>query len=380
MNRYAILLTMRYASIVFLLCAGFAVAPAQQSNSAQLMGSAMSAQQRGDYATAIQDYGEYLKLHPNDVEAKVNLGAALVHENQFDEGIAMYKSALPSIPEKTPILMNIALAYYKKGDLQNAHDQFASLHQSRPDDVRFAILLGDTDIRLKKSEEAIALLEPMETANAENLDFEYVLGTAMISGGRRRDGVDRLEKVAKAGNSADTYLLAGGTLIDLNEFGRASVDMDAALHLNPKLPNIYYLAGAAHYKNGDIPIAEEDFRQALQIDPNNFDANLNLGAILYKRRDMDNSKIYLERAVQLKPKDLLARYESAMWKSTAGQYEVAAQELEALSKDDPDWLEPHVELATLYYKLHRPQDGAKERAIVDQLTAKQQSAGPKGAP
>jgi hypothetical protein len=44
-------------------------------------------------------------------------------------------------------------------------------------------------------------------------------------------------------------------------------------------------------------------------------------------------------------------------------------------KSDPDWLEPHVELATLY-RLHRPDDGAKERQIVDRLTAKQQEQGP----
>ena len=67
---------------------------------------------------------------------------------------------------------------------------------------------------------------------------------------------------------------------------------------------------------------------------------------------------------------------SHMLKSTSGDYETAARELEQLAKDDPDWLEPHVELATLYYRLHRPDDGAKERQIVDRLTAKQQEQGP----
>jgi hypothetical protein len=33
-------------------------------------------------------------------------------------------------------------------------------------------------------------------------------------------------------------------------------------------------------------------------------------------------------------------------------------------------------LATLYYRLHRHEDGAKERQIVDSLTAKQQPQGP----
>jgi hypothetical protein len=47
-----------------------------------------------------------------------------------------------------------------------------------------------------------------------------------------------------------------------------------------------------------------------------------------------------------------------------------------LEKGDPNWLEPHVELAPLYYKLHRPEDGQRERDLVDQIQAKQQQAGP----
>jgi hypothetical protein len=39
-------------------------------------------------------------------------------------------------------------------------------------------------------------------------------------------------------------------------------------------------------------------------------------------------------------------------------------------------VEPHIELANVYYRLHRPEDGAKERQIVAQLTAQQQTKGP----
>jgi len=50
--------------------------------------------------------------------------------------------------------------------------------------------------------------------------------------------------------------------------------------------------------------------------------------------------------------------------------------LEGLEKADPNWLEPHVELAPLYYKLHRADDGQRERNMVDDIQAKQQQAGP----
>jgi tetratricopeptide (TPR) repeat protein len=220
------------------------------------------------------------------------------------------------------------------------------------------------------------MLEPLETANSSNPDFEYILGAALIKAGHRREGVSRVEKAAQLGNSADAYVLAGATLLDLNEFEPARHDLETALQLDSALRGLHTLVGMARDKTGDQKGAEPMFRQALQENPDDFDANLYLGALLYKQRNLDEAKIYLDRALKLRPDDLMARYESAILKSTSGDLEAAAKELEAVVKQNPDWLEPHVQLASLYYKLHRPADGAKERAIVDKLNADQQAKGP----
>jgi|HubBroStandDraft_1064217.scaffolds.fasta_scaffold29395_2 tetratricopeptide (TPR) repeat protein len=363
-------------SIAAIFSLSVSLALAQQPDPEQLLNSAIEAQQHGDYQTAIRDYRKLLELRPNTVEAKVNLGAALVHVGDFDGAIAMYKSALPSMSQKNGVLRDLALAYYKKGDFQNANEQFEALHTAQPNDIRITILLGDTDVRLGKPATAVTLLEPLENTNSHNLDFEYAYGFALIKAGKRRDGVERIEKVAKSGNSADSYLLAGSTRLDLNDFEAARTDLEAALRLDPKLPDIYTLLGTARDKTGDTANAETAFREALKRNPDDFNANLYLGAILYKRRALDEAKPYLNRALQLNPTSSMARYESAMLESTAGQYEAAAQALEKLVKDDPNWLEPHVELASLYYRLHRPADGAREREIVDKLTADQQAQGP----
>ena len=75
----------------------------------------------------------------------------------------------------------------------------------------------------------------------------------------------------------------------------------------------------------------------------------------------------------VKSHTLMARYESAMLASAEGKYEVAAKQLENLTQENPDWLDPHVELAALYYKLGRKQDGARERSTIDRLMKEQQS-------
>jgi tetratricopeptide (TPR) repeat protein len=363
-------------TLVLVVAAFFNAAQAQQLNPEQLLNRAMAAQQRGEYAAAIRDYKRVLALRPHMVEAKVNLGAALAHEGQYDAAIQMYKSALPQLAQKNPVMMNIALAYYKKGDFNAAREQLQTLHDAQPEDVRTAILLGDTDIKSGKAEEAVSLLAHFEATNAQNLDFEFVYGSALVNGGKRRDGVAWLEKAAAAGNMADAYMLAGATLLKLNEYEQARRDLENALRLNPRLPGLYTLVGTARDKTFAVAEAEAAFREAIKSNPNDFDANLYLGAILCKRRELDEAKIYLDHALQLNPASSMARYEDAMLKSTSGEYATAAQELEKLVKDDPAWLEPHVELATLYYKLHRDEDGANERKIVEKLTAEQQKQGP----
>jgi tetratricopeptide (TPR) repeat protein len=366
---------MRAVLLFFAFFAALAAAQ-QQPDPDQLLKSAIDAQQRGDFPAAIRDYRRVLELRPDTIEASVNLGAALAHVGRFDEAIKMYRSALPSLTDKNPVLMNLALAYYKKGDFQNAREQFEAVHKSEPKDVRVAILLGDTDVRLGKANAALAMLEPLEAANESNMDFEYVFGSALISNGRRREGISRIEKVAESTHSADAFLLAGTTLLQLDDFEPARRDLEEALRLDPKLPNIYTLVGTARDKTGDANQAEPAFREALKFNPDDFDANLYLGAILYKRRQTEEAKVYLDRALRINPSNSMVRYESAMLQSGIGQYEAAAKELEKLVKDDPDWLEPHVELATLYYRLHRPTDGARERQAVERITAGQQAKGP----
>lgn len=368
-----ILIFMRLAFILVLLGC---VSAAQQQDPDRLLNEAIQAQQHGDYQTAIKEYRELLQLRPDNVEAKVNLGAALAHVGQFDEAIATYKSVLPSLKDKNRVLLNLGLAYYKKGDLASAREQFMALHQSAPNNVQAAILLGDTQVKLGDAGSAVSVLEPLATANSNNPDFEYVLGLALIKSGRRRDGVPHIEKAAELGHSGDAYMLAGATLLDLNDFEQARHDLEIALQLAPKLTGLHTMVGMARDKTGDQKEAEPAFREAIKENPDDFQANLYLGALLYKQRHLDEAKGYLEHAVKLKPDDVMARYESAMLKSTSGDYEAAAKELETVIKDSPDWLEPHVELTSLYYKLHRPEDGAKERAIVERLTAEQQSKGP----
>jgi tetratricopeptide (TPR) repeat protein len=368
------------ALLLFLMLCPWLV-PAQQSVSDNaLLQSGLRAQQGGDNAVAIRDYTEVLKRHPEvspeTAELRANLAVVLVHEGRFDDAIGQYRQALQSMPDNAAIRKNLALAYFKKSDFKDARNEFEIARKADPESVQLAILLGDCELRLGQAADAVAMLTPLEAGNAANTDFEYVLGTALIGDGKRLDGVTRVEKVAQATSGADAYLLAGSTLIDLQQYARARTDLEAALRLNPDLPRVSILTGMADDMDGDADAAEPLLRAGLRRTPDDFNGNLYLGAILYKQRSMAEAKTYLDKAVQLQPTNPTAGYEMAMWDSTSGKYAEAAKILEALVQSSPDWLQPHVELANVYYRLHRTADGARERAIVAKLNAQQQASGP----
>src|SRR5262249_4607516 len=155
------------------------------------------------------------------------------------------RRALVNAQDKTGVRMNLALAYYKKGDFAHAKPEFAAVHAARPNDLAAAMLLGYSEVKLSQGAEAVVALKPIEPGHETDMDFEFVLASALILAGDEAEGLPRMEKVAQATRSADAYVIAGSTRLHRREFKEARVDLDAVLELDPKIPGLYTLAGQA---------------------------------------------------------------------------------------------------------------------------------------
>lgn len=364
---------------MYLAVLALMLAAAQATSPEKLFEEAVAAQQRGDDTSAIAKYRELLKLRPDVSEARANLGAALARQGRYDEAIEQYRAALQK--EDSPALkLNLALAYYKKGDPANAAKQLKGLLASNPGDARVATLLGDCHVRLGQDAQAIAVLSPVAAAHPDDLGVEWLLGAAQIRTGHPREGLKRVERVARQGQVAEAYLLAGQTRLKLNEFEPARDDAEAALRLNPQLAGALTLRGTVLQYLGDNAGAIDVLRKAIAANPKDFDAHLTLGAVLTTERDLDGARQHLERALELRPGSTLARYELARVKRTQGQLEDAVKDFEMVVREQPGWAQPHLELATLYFRLQRPEDGQRERAIFDRLSAEEQKKGKPAGP
>ena len=356
---------------LFILAFGL-VTFAQGPDSGPLFREALEAQQRGDGALAVSMYENLLRLYPDMVAARVNLGGLLVSLGRLDDAIRQYRAALQQTPGDRDLRLKLGLAYFKKQDYAQAAGEFGSLHDTEPGNVRAATLLGICYVRLGRDDEAISLLMPLSKTEPDNSDLKWALGSALIHSGRAQATLEQVEKLAEQRQSAEAYSLAAESFLTLTAFDRARRDAEAAIHLNPNLPQPYIVIGVIGQRTGDEKGAKAAFENALRADPNYFQAHYYLGALLYTERQLKDAREHLVRALELEPSSPLARYQLARVERAQGDVPAAVKELEAVEREEPEWLKPHVELVALYFFLKRPEDGAREKKIVDRLSAEEQ--------
>jgi len=79
-------------------------------------------------------YEKALAINPNDVDARTDLGSTYIErvEPDFDRGIATFNESLKLNPKHEPTLYNLAIAYFRKGDTENAKKAVAQLEQANP--------------------------------------------------------------------------------------------------------------------------------------------------------------------------------------------------------------------------------------------------------
>jgi len=204
----------------------------------------------------------------------------------------------------------------------------------------------------------------------------YLLGTAYIRDKQPERGQALVNRILRDGDSAEARLLLGTTKMNAQDFADALVDLQKAVELNPKLPDVYSYYGLALLATGDMNGAADAFRKELESNPNDFVSNLQLGVVLKQDQNYDGARRYFERALHVRPGDPGVRYQIATLDLLAGSVDEARIKLEQLIKDTPHFVEAHVSLATVYYRLKRKADGDRERELVLKLNAESQAAQP----
>ncbi len=297
----------------------------------------------GDFEGAIQQYLVCLKANPRKIEARSNLGAVLVRVGRYSEAIEQYRIALDGAPPQmtNPLRMNLALAYYKTGEIPEAARELIAVRAADPGNLQVTLLLADCHLRMGEFAKVVELLKPLDGRDSpDSLAIRYMLGTALIRSGQVREGQTAIDPILRNADSAEAKLLVGMGMFMAGDYPAAIGQFRRAIEVNSTMPSVYSYYGQALLYTGDADGAKEAFRKALAQDPNDFEANLRLGQILEARQRYQDALPLLDRALRSRPGSL----------------------------------EVHEDLATVYGKLGRGDDASREAAIVKQAGTRQQAA------
>jgi tetratricopeptide (TPR) repeat protein len=335
---------------------------------------AVQAHQSGDVEGAIREYQAYLALRPERVDARSNLGAALARLGRYAEAIEQYKRALALDGRNQDIRFNLALAYYKTAKILSASKELEAVVAAQPENRNALLLLADCNLRLGEFKKVIELLTPIESA--DNRAVDYMLGLALINDKQLDKGQERIERIMRDGDSAEAHVMMGTTYLTLTEYEKALKEFKRAVELNPQLPSVNSFYGQTLTRMGATEEAMAAFRRELEINPNDFESCLQMGILLKQDQKLEEARDYFRRALTVRPSEPNSRFYLASIDVAQGKLNEALPALEQLVKDAADFVEAHVMLATVYYRMRRKADGDREQAIVNKLNAERQAKQP----
>ena len=332
--------------------------------------------QAGDILGAIEAYQDALQQEPQRIDARSNLGAALVRLGRYEEAVREYRRALEVDPRHAGVRFNLALALYKSAQVPDAARELEQVLALDPRHTAALLLLADCRIQMGDDAGVVALLSPREADLGQDRLYSYLLGTALLRRNELERGQAVIDRLFREGDTAPVRLLMGVAHLGRKDAKSALAELERAAQLDPKLPTVHSLRGIALMEAGRRSDAAEAFRREFENNPNDFDSNLYLGLLLKDEGKLDESGDHLRRASRLRPEDPRVLYGFGSLHLAAGRDDEAEKDLKAVTAAVPDYAQAHVLLATAYYRLKKKDLAEREKAIADRLFQEQQARQP----
>ncbi len=286
-------------------------------------------------------------------------------KGQLAEALAELKTLETANNSSAEIEHQLALVYYKSGDMPQAASHFARALELDPGDREAVQLRGLALYRAGRPAEAIPLLERVRSwMPAGSSDADYILGLCYIDAGRYDEARGSLARqYGLEADSAAAYLIAGQLFLRAH-LGAPAIDAGKkALGLDPHLPLAHFLLGEAALFQEDLAGAMQHFEsertlnpayaatydrlgdgytregryveaqaalnRAIILDPARTGPYILLGKVMLRRGDAVSAEMYLRRANTMDPNNYVSHALLGQALRALGRTEEASRELKA---------------------------------------------------
>lgn len=321
---------------------------------------------------------------------------------------ALYQRALKVKPDWKDGWWALGTLHYSKNQYAESAAEFEKLVALDRVSAPAYAMLGLSEYNLNKYDAAIENLAKAQKLNVMNESIGqasmYTLAKLWTKRGNFEGALGILFEFAQLGKESPAFLLLSGTaglwkpmfpeevpaadrdLVFLAgkafwEAARRNVPVarasfDDLLAHYPSAQGVHYLYGSFEmFDNVDRAVTL--FEEELKITPDHIGAQMGLGAEYLRRGEAAKALPYARRSVELAPSSYASHTLLGRALVETGEFEPALKELEQARQMAPEDPQPRIALASLYTKLGRKDDAARERREFLKIQANNKKPGEK---
>ncbi len=354
-----------------------------QSEPEKALRRAVQLQQDGDLNGAIEQYQALLAQYPALAEARLKLGNAYASSGRYQDAVAQYEQALESGGLENPTATKYALGWarVRMADFARAKQVLVQVVADGSKGREALQLLASCHFNLGEWQEVIDLLAPLETELSQSPPLTYLLGVALEEDGRAEEGTPLVENALKdtdwptsrfrsemRADWLNRLARRGSELMENGDYPGAARHLERALTLDPRVPTLNATYGKLLRLMNRHDTANQAFLHELEINPDDYDANLYRGIFLFENEQKyDDALAHLQRALKARPGDADARFQMGLVYNSANRIEESVQTIKSVVDENPNFLEGHVTLAGLYFRLGREEEAERHRVAAERL-------------
>ena len=272
------------------------MAPAPQSEIAELMEQAAARYHAGDLTGAAEAYGAVLKRQPDRVDAWFNLATLLQSFGQPEAAVRGYDQTIALRPDHADAWLNRGVALKTLGQAEAALDSYDRAVALRPDYPLAYNNRGN-------------LLKQLGRADAARADYDRA--------------------IALQPAYASAYSNRGVLKADLGDYAAGLVDYERALACDPSHAETWFNRGNALWELGRAEEALVSYERAAALRPGYVDAHLNRGGVLKELRRSEAAIECFDTVLTIAPGFAEARFNKALCRLQLGQWDQAWQDYES---------------------------------------------------
>ncbi|MFZ1971254.1 MAG: tetratricopeptide repeat protein [Candidatus Acidiferrales bacterium] len=350
---------------------------------------ALTYSQTGEAAKAAEIMRQLVAAHPDSAEAHTGLGVveAEAQPANLDRAITEFRAALRLDPNQDQAKLGLGRALISQKKFSDAVAPLREYVERQPHDYQGYCAAGQAYEGLKQWANAIELLQRAARLNSASYDVHYELGRALAEAGQKERAVhefqaaetirpsaaevhDQLARLleetgqsdlAKKEHAESTALVARGDphaeanksneeanqmLAAGNARGAANAYREA-LRADPKNPQLHYNLSIALHRLGDLAAEQRELQKAIELQPDLAVAHNQLGVLaLQSNRDAE-AEAEFKKAIASDPRDAEAQNNLGILYNREGKDQDAASLYQQAIASDPKYTKAYVNLGLL---------------------------------